>query len=166
MPTQFPFYLRQTGQASPATAGFLLGLLTLAGGFAALAFGRVRAARGQAATPALGSVLMAAGFFVLWGATGRFGFAVGAALIGSGFAFIIPAVVAWTLDIAPMRRRGLASGCATTAIFLGQFDTPLLISGISDPCFCGLSFFSPRRRVCSQRCLSDQRSACAQMNGV
>lgn len=132
MPTQFPFYLRQTGQASPATAGFLLGLLTLAGGFAALAFGRVRAALGQAATPALGSVLMAAGFFVLWGATGRFGFAVGAALIGSGFAFIIPAVVAWTLDIAPMRRRGLASGCATTVIFLGQFVSPLFSQRIID----------------------------------
>ena len=63
---------------------------------------------------------------------GRFGFAVGAALIGSGFAFIIPAVVAWTLDIAPMRRRGLASGCATTAIFLGQFVSPLFSQRIID----------------------------------
>lgn len=132
MPTQFPFYLREANEASPAATGFLLGLLTLAGGVSALTFGRVRAKIGHAAAPALGSMLMAAGFLLLWAVADMIGQAIGTVLIGGGFAYIIPATVAWVLDVAPAERRGVATGSVTMAIFLGQFASPLLSQVIVD----------------------------------
>ena len=49
----------------------------------------------------------------------------GAALIGAGLGFCIPTFITAALNASPARYRGLVSGLITSAIFLGQFLSPL-----------------------------------------
>lgn len=126
MPTQLPFYLDALGYESSVMTGVTLGALTLAGGFIALVYGRIIEALGFSATYALAYGLMATGFALLpQGATQPMLLA-GAVAIGSGFALAMPNFVAIALQLAPHTRRGIVGGILTTAVFLGQFVSPLV----------------------------------------
>ncbi|WP_127104986.1 MFS transporter [Pararhodobacter zhoushanensis] len=124
MPTQFPFYLQEVVGVPPSTVGFLLGLLTLAGGIAALASGGWRKRAGHLWSLVAGQAILAFGFVII-AANQALPFQfIGAAFIGAGFAAVIPSIMAWMFDVVPSSRRGIASGIMTTALFLGQFASP------------------------------------------
>ncbi|WP_370209042.1 MFS transporter [Pararhodobacter marinus] len=126
MPTQFPFYLQDVLGSDPAVAGLMLGLLTLAGGVGALVSGKARERAGPLWSMVAGQTIIALGFAsVAYGEALIFQ-ALGAALIGAGFAAVLPSIIAWMFTFIPPARRGAASGIMTMAIFLGQFASPLL----------------------------------------
>ncbi|EPX78411.1 MFS transporter [Salipiger mucosus] len=124
IPTQMPFYLAELGHSEPSAPAQVLAMVTLAGGAAALVFGPVRARLGRGMTPALGYLLMAAGFAVLDWAHDMTFISIAAMLVGGGFGFTMPTFFSLALDVAPAARRGLASGAITTSIFVGQFISP------------------------------------------
>lgn len=126
IPTQLPFFLDALGYDSAVMTGVTLGGLTLTGGFVALIYGRTKRSLGFRAIYALAYGLMAVGFALMsQGATLAFLLA-GAVAIGAGFALAMPNFVAIALQLAPQNRRGLVGGILTTAIFLGQFISPLV----------------------------------------
>lgn len=138
MPTQLPFFLDMLGYDSAVMTGMTLGALTLSGGFVALIYGRIKKALGFIATYAVAYGLMAAGFaFISQGAALTFLFA-GAVAIGAGFALAMPGFVAIALQLAPQNHRGIVGGALTTAVFLGQFLSPL----ISTPSISALGYES------------------------
>lgn len=124
MPTQIPFYLDALGHDSAVMTGTVLGLLTLAGGLAALVYGRLAARVSGSWT--LGYGAMALGMVAIGVEAGLPLLLAGAVCIGIGFAWVLPAFVTVMLVIAPARRRGAAGGLLTTAIFLGQVLSPFL----------------------------------------
>ncbi|MCE8508644.1 MFS transporter [Ruegeria pomeroyi] len=126
MPTQIPFYLDALGHDSAVMTGTVLGLLTLAGGLAALVYGRLAARLGVTGIWALGYGAMALGMVAIGAEAGLPLLLAGAVCIGIGFAWVLPAFVTVMLAIAPARRRGGAGGLLTTAIFLGQVLSPFL----------------------------------------
>ena len=106
--------------------GTVLGLLTLAGGLAALVYGRLAARLGVSGSWTLGYGAMATGMAAIGAQAGLPAMLAGAVCIGIGFAWVLPAFVTVMLAIAPARRRGSAGGLLTTAIFLGQVLSPFL----------------------------------------
>ncbi|MCE8544651.1 MFS transporter [Ruegeria pomeroyi] len=126
MPTQIPFYLDALGHDSAVMTGTVLGLLTLAGGLAALVYGRLAARLGVTGIWALGYGAMAIGMAAIGAQAGLPAMLAGAVCIGIGFAWVLPAFVTVMLAIAPARRRGAAGGLLTTAIFLGQVLSPFV----------------------------------------
>lgn len=125
-PTQIPFYLAQLGHDDPSAAARVLASVTLAGGLFSLGYGHIRARLGLGRTLVIGFMLFAAGF-VLLSRGGGVSSAMGAgALVGAGTGCLFPAFLGVAIDLAPASRRGLASGAITTALFLGQFLSPLL----------------------------------------
>ncbi|MCE8524562.1 MFS transporter [Ruegeria pomeroyi] len=126
MPTQIPFYLDALGHDSAVMTGTVLGLLTLAGGLAALIYGRLAARVGVSGSWTLGYGAMATGMAAIGAQAGLPAMLAGAVCIGIGFAWVLPAFVTVMLAIAPARRRGAAGGLLTTAIFLGQVLSPFL----------------------------------------
>ncbi|MHA6346861.1 MFS transporter [Roseivivax sp. CAU 1761] len=126
MPTQIPFYLVSLGHDAPAVAAQVLAMVMLSGGVVGLAFGPIRARLGRGITPALGFLAMAAGFATLEAGEAVPLIAVAALLVGTGFGLVMPTFFSLALEIAPPERRGFASGALTTAIFLGQFLSPIL----------------------------------------
>lgn len=126
MPTQIPFYLDALGHDGAVMTGTVLGLLTLAGGLAALVYGRLAARLGVTGIWAVGYGAMAIGMAAIGAQAGLPAILVGAVCVGIGFAWVLPAFVTVMLAVAPARRRGTAGGLLTTSIFLGQVLSPFL----------------------------------------
>lgn len=126
MPTQLPFFLDMLGYDSAVMTGVVLGALTLAGGFVALTYGRIKKALGFRASYAIAYGLMAVGFASVSQGEALGFLIAGAVAIGAGFALAMPGFVAIALQLAPQNHRGVVGGALTTAIFLGQFLSPLI----------------------------------------
>jgi MFS family permease len=128
MPSQLPFYLDENGFESASGTAFGLGALTLTGGTVALLFRRVSELLGMAATFGLGFLLMAGGFATLATEAAWPAILSGAALVGAGYGLVQPSFLLLALHIAPANRRGSVSGIVTTAMFLGQVVSPLVLT--------------------------------------
>ena len=126
MPTQSPFFLLDRGFDSATMTGVVLGILTLCGGLAAIAYRRLQGLFGYARVLGSGYGLMALGFGLLTLQSGLWAIYLGAASIGVGFACVMPNFVAVALAIVPARYRGRAGGILTTTIFTGQVVSPLI----------------------------------------
>lgn len=132
IPTQIPFYLVSIGHPEPAASAQAMALLTVTGGLAAISFARVRARLGAGLTPALGYVVIAGGFFVLSAGDTLAQTLAASALIGLGLGYVMPTFIVAALNVAPERRRGAVTGGVTTALFLGQFMSPLVVQPVVD----------------------------------
>jgi MFS family permease len=125
VPTQLPYYLARKGLPEATATGQIIALLTLSGGVAGLFFGNVHARLGPGMTPALGYTAMALGF-ALMGLTSTLPlFSLAGLLIGVGVGLVMPNFMTRAFSVVPPHRRGVASGTMTSAIFLGQFVSPL-----------------------------------------
>ncbi|MDH4985702.1 MFS transporter [Aminobacter anthyllidis] len=128
MPTQMSFFLEAKGYDAAPMTGAILGVLMLAGGSFALLYPKVQRATGYAGIFLLGYAAMALGFLLLvFAGTTPVLFAAAAA-IGAGYALVSPSFVALTLNLAPLRHRGVSGGILTASIFIGQFVSPLLVT--------------------------------------
>lgn len=126
VPTQLPFHLAAIGLSDPAVSGQVIATLTLVGGVTALLFGRIRTCLGAAITPAAGYTAMAVGFFVFQAGSSVPAVMLGGAVVGLGVGLVMPNFATLALQAAPAERRGIAGGVLTTAIFLGQFLSPVI----------------------------------------
>lgn len=132
VPTQIPFYLVSIGHPEPSASAQAMALLTITGGISAVSFAAVRARLGTGLTPALGYLIIAGGFFVLHSGDSMGSVRVGALLIGLGLGYVMPTFIVSALSVAPEHRRGAVSGAITTALFLGQFLSPLVVQPLVD----------------------------------
>lgn len=128
MPSQLPFYLDENGIESASGTAVGLGALTLTGGVVAIAYRRISSIVGLSASFGIGFALMGLGFAVLsidavWPLI-----LGGAALVGAGYSLVQPSFLLLALQVAPEERRGSVSGIVTTAMFLGQVVSPLLLT--------------------------------------
>jgi MFS family permease len=128
MPTQMSFFMEAKGYDAAMMTGAILGTLMLAGGSFALIYPKVQRTTGYAGIFLLGYAAMALGFLLLvFAGTTPVLFAAAAA-IGAGYALVSPSFVALTLNLAPLRHRGVSGGILTASIFIGQFVSPLLVT--------------------------------------
>ncbi|HET6706396.1 MFS transporter [Amycolatopsis sp.] len=140
VPTQAPFWLGQVGGAGPAVTGALIAAVNLVMTLVGLKFRRLRA---RWDFPALAIVLFtafAAGL-VLLGTAGSLGVAaLGMVVVGAGIGLLNPTVNGWVVaSVAPgVRTRAL--GLLTSALFLGQFASPLLAQPVADAAGLGWTF--------------------------
>jgi MFS family permease len=127
IPVQVPFLLRAIGVASGAAAGAVVAGASLTAALGSAWFARLRATYGVAAIYALAFALMGAGY-ALAGLAGTFaGVLAGAAIAGVGVGLFFPNSNLWVLALAPPALRGRLAGGLTSAIFLAQFCSPLLV---------------------------------------
>ncbi|WP_062315997.1 MULTISPECIES: MFS transporter [Demequina] len=123
-----------TGVAPEDTGkiGMVSAIASLATAVGAFTFARVARLQPKRLLPvAFG--LQAAGMLVIWAAGTSFaGVGVGAVIASAGSGLLLPTLVTWT--IAPLRfeERGRSTGWWNSAFFLGQFLTPLLMTGLSN----------------------------------
>ncbi|GAA2850833.1 putative MFS family arabinose efflux permease [Aminobacter aminovorans] len=128
MPTQMSFFLDAKGYDAAMMTGAILGTVMLSGGSFALIYPRVQRVTGYAGIFLIGYAAMALGFLLLLLAETTPTLFAAAASIGAGYALVSPSFVALTLNLAPLRRRGLSGGVLTASIFIGQFISPLLVT--------------------------------------
>ena len=129
-PTQLPFYLQRFG-ISPSSVGLVIAVSTLMGAFAALGYARLRARLSFPALAAASLALLGVGWVVVGTAHGVAQVILGLIFGGLGSGLAIPNLSVWIAGLATPAGRGRLLGGLTTAIFLGQFLSPLLSQPLS-----------------------------------
>jgi MFS family permease len=125
-PTQMPFLLVEIGKLKPSQTGYAMGVFTLAGAIVALNYARLKTRFHFAQLAAFGFALLGAGWMMAGLANGLLLMLVGFVVSGVGGGMLIPNWTTWVSSFAPAHLRGRLLGGLTTAIFLGQFFSPLL----------------------------------------
>jgi MFS family permease len=127
IPVQIPFLLRAIGVESGTAAGLVVAAASLTAAAGSAWFARLRRSNGVLGVYAWAFGLMAAGY-ALAGVAGTFAGALGGASIaGVGVGLFFPNSNLWVLAAAPPALRGQLAGGLTSAIFLAQFSSPLLV---------------------------------------
>ena len=137
MPTQGPFLLGTLG-AAPAVTGLLLGAFTLVAAITSLVYSRFTGRFNSQRAAALGLGLLAAGWLTVSGAASPAGALLGLILGGLGGGLVFPNLYTWLADLTPPAWRGRVTAGMSSAIFLGQFLSPVLLT--SQPAHEGLIF--------------------------
>jgi MFS family permease len=131
-PVQVPFLVRDLGVRSSAAAGFVIVLSSLAAAAGAQLYARASRGNGVFAIYGWAFGLIAAGYALIGFASSYAVVLAGALVSGLGVGLFFPNSYLWLLSLAPERLRGRLSGGMTTAVFLGQFFSPLLAQPVID----------------------------------
>lgn len=125
VPTQVPFLIeRQVGAGGLAT-GAALATATLTAACASFVYGRLRARAGHITITALLFAVMGVGYVITGLATSYVTLVAALAVVGIGAGLIMPNLNVWLSAAVPPAVRGRALGGLTTAVFLGQFISPI-----------------------------------------
>lgn len=132
IPVQIPFYLELQTGASGTLVGGALAASTLAGGIVSMLYGRIRKSVSIIGIVALTFTFMSVGYAVI-GVSGTFlEIVAGLALAGTGIGFLLPNLNTWIAAVAPETIRGRALSGLTSALFLGQFFSPIIVRPVSN----------------------------------
>ncbi|WP_375690783.1 MFS transporter [Pseudooceanicola sp. LIPI14-2-Ac024] len=126
LPTRLPFLLDERGIAGPMATGLILSTATLVSIPGALSYGRIRRYVSAHAVVAVGFALMSVGIAVVALAPNIPMTVLGVAIAGAPLGVMFPNFIALFFVLVPAPMRGRASGLLTTAIFGGQFISPLV----------------------------------------
>jgi sugar phosphate permease len=123
-PTQVPFVLAAVG-VSPASMGLMIAISALAGGLTSLMYARLRARLTVGTLAALGLALLGAAWVLVGTADSLWQIVLGLLVNGVASGVLLPNFAVWLSALATPETRGRLLGGLTTAIFLGQFVSPL-----------------------------------------
>ncbi|MGV9292696.1 MFS transporter [Amycolatopsis sp. NPDC003676] len=140
VPTQAPFWLAEVGGAGPAVAGALIAAVNLVMTLVGLNFRRLRV---RWSFPALAITMFAAfavGLVVLGTAGALWTAALGMVVVGLGIGLQNPTVNGWLVSTAAPGVRTRSLGLLTSALFLGQFSSPLIAQPVIDAVGMGTTF--------------------------
>ncbi|WP_411956957.1 MFS transporter [Paracoccus homiensis] len=125
VPTQVPYHLQHEGLGDPRAAGYVMGAMMASAAVMSVLSGWIRPWLGRIGTPVSGYLSLAAGFAGLSIGHSLELAMLSTALIGAGLGLCMPTFITTALNVTPARHRGLITGLVTSAIFLGQFISPL-----------------------------------------
>ncbi|TDC85686.1 MFS transporter [Actinomadura sp. 7K507] len=123
-PTQLPFLLDDFG-VGPAMTGLVIAGSTLAGTVGALAFPALRRRLGGPLISTASVALLSVGWLVIGGAGSTALVVTGLVVGGAGVGLAVPNLNLRLTELAPPERRGGVLSGLVTAVFLGQFLSPL-----------------------------------------
>ncbi|MFC8046689.1 MFS transporter [Nocardia sp. NPDC057353] len=126
-PTQLPFLLTEQG-AGPAAVGVIVAGSTLTSIAGALLFPRLRARLTPTAVTAASLALLGLGWLVAGTAAHPAQVLAGLLIGGLGVGAVVPDLNTRLGELAPPHRRGRVLSGLVTAIFLGQFLSPVVLA--------------------------------------
>ncbi len=130
MPAQGPFLLQRLG-AAPSVTGLLLGAFTLVAALTSLGYSRFVGRFDARRVAGLGMLLLAGGWGLVSLAQSLPAVLAGLVVAGLG-GLVLPNLYTWLADLTPAAWRGRIVSGMSSAIFLGQFLSPLLLAAPAD----------------------------------
>lgn len=126
LPVQLPFLLEETFGLPPRLTGLFIALPPLSYALASLTSSRVAAGRRRASVVSLAFAVTGAGYLAVGTASSLVTIVPGLIVGGAGLGLIVPNLVGWVAQAASPAARGRLMGIMTSALFLGQFLSPLV----------------------------------------
>jgi MFS family permease len=127
---QLPFLLREIGVERPAFAGIAIATTSLSAALGSWWLPALRHRTGTLRVYAAAFGLMGAGYVIVGAFPHYAAVVAGAFVAGIGVGLFFPASNIAVLGLAPPAVRGRIIGGLTTAIFLGQFASPILVEPV------------------------------------
>ncbi|MEL6751380.1 MAG: MFS transporter [Pseudomonadota bacterium] len=124
--TRLPFLLQEIALTSPGLIGLTLSMMTVASFPTGFFYGRVRAVMGTRTIAIVALGLMALGYVVISQSHALAPVIIGVVVTGLGLGLIIPNQNVWLMAHVREGVRGRAAGWMTTALFAGQFVSPVI----------------------------------------
>lgn len=129
-PVLLPFLLADLGDISNSLIGLALAVSALVGGIVSLLYPRVKQRLSFQGINAVVFLAIGLGSVIIAVSSGYAGILLGLMGVGIGIGLTLPNFNLWLLTVIPSAARGRAVGGLTTAIFLGQFLSPIAIQPI------------------------------------
>jgi MFS family permease len=126
IPIQLPFYFQNLSGASASQSGMAISTMAFVYAIASMSFGRVAKRLDRISVLVIAMILISIGYGFMAMASGLVLIYVGLVTAGAGIGLMVPNLYAWLASEAPPAIRGRVLGGFTTAIFLGQFLSPIL----------------------------------------
>ena len=126
IPTQLPFLALELGAQSMKVAGFAVVLSQVFAGLASAYYQRLKAHFNNTQILLISYGCLSVGYIGLSMADSLFAIYLWMPIIGLGLGFNMPNLSIWLMSKIPSTMRGRASGGMTSAVFIGQFLSPLL----------------------------------------
>ena len=125
-PVQLPFYLQDSAGASASQIGLALSLMSLAFAVSATLYGRVASRFDHISVLLIAFSLFGLGFVLISLTNSTVALYLGLIVTGFGLGMLIPNLYVWLANEVPQAIRGRVLGGFTTALYLGQFLSPLV----------------------------------------
>ncbi|MDG5765857.1 MFS transporter [Balneolales bacterium ANBcel1] len=132
IPVHMPFFINSFGDVSNTAIGFALASFVLTGAIVALNYQRFLVRMSYASIYLLCFFLLGTGYILISFAGSYHEIFAGMVLGGFGSGLLMPNSNVWMLSEAPAHLRGRLSGTLTSAVFLGQFLSPILTQPMVD----------------------------------
>ncbi|MBT5032529.1 MAG: MFS transporter [Proteobacteria bacterium] len=130
---QLPFYLANAFDATPFEMGAGVAVGNAVGALISLVYYQFKRRMNYVAIYAFIFLSMGLGYFVVAWASSYATVLLGMILAGLGFGLYVPNHSSWILSIVSPMRRGFGVGLVTTAMFAGQFFSPIIVQPFVDP---------------------------------
>jgi MFS family permease len=126
VPLYLPFYLGELLGATAKQSALAISFLSLSYSLASIFLGKALAHRDRISVLIAAFVVLGLGYSLISLGAASFLLYIGLVIAGIGLGILIPSLYVWLANEAPVAIRGRALGGFTTAIFLGQFLSPIL----------------------------------------
>jgi MFS family permease len=126
IPVQMPFFLQNLVQAEPSQTGLAIAFCTLFAAIASVNYGKIKQRIEFVSFLPLVFGLMGIGYLLIGQSSNWAQVLTGLALCGMGVGLLMPNMSIWLMTTVPEAIRGRALGGLSTAIFLGQFLSPIV----------------------------------------
>lgn len=127
VPVQLDFYLKQMMHASNTLTSVAISVSTMTGAMVSLSYQKLKKLVPRFQTLfALVFTFMSAGYLILFVASVYYHVIIGMFFTGLGMGIMMPNLNLWLVSIAPESMRGRLISGVTTAVFLGQFISPIV----------------------------------------
>jgi MFS family permease len=133
IPVQLPFFLETLVKAPPSQSGMAIALCTLFSAFASLAYGKLKQRLEFVTFLPLIFGLMGIGYLLIGQSANWAQVLTGLAITGMGLGILMPNMTVWLSTAVPDSARGRALGGLSTAMFLGQFLSPIISQPFTKP---------------------------------
>jgi len=140
IPTQLPFYLDNLAGINPSLSGIAIGTAILFSSVVALLYARIRRSFGYITILGMSFGFMGAGYLWISFIESYTLILAGLAVCGIGMGLSMPNFTMWLTSEVPASVRGRAVGGLTTAIFMGQFISPVISQPLSNVFGLALTF--------------------------
>ncbi len=139
-PVQIPFLLQERGAESASLSGLAIAFSTIGGAIGAGFYARLKRKLSFQKLFAITFVTLALGYAIVGFGTTYVLALTGLLISGFGVGLLMPNGTVWLLEITPLPQRGTIMGLFTSALFIGQFASPILAQPLATKMGLGYTF--------------------------
>ncbi len=126
VPLYLPFHLDDLLGASATQSAIAISFMALSYSLSSIFLGKAMARYDRITVMIISFMILAVGYALIPLGAANFVLYVGLVVAGAGLGIVVPSLYVWLASEIPLEIRGRALGGFTTAIFLGQFLSPIL----------------------------------------